>query len=106
MLGLPYPLVVGLAVLTGALVASTDDYSESTLEIPYRPSTRCRIEGCDWFDRAGQQALYLPGQEFEVEADHFHGLLFNLNPQRLVQTIGREMLACQCSVCMLLIAQG
>jgi hypothetical protein len=72
------------------LVASTDDYSESTLEIPYVGSTRYRIEGRDWINQAGHQALYLPGQAFDVETDHFNGLLFNLNPQRLVQTIGRE----------------
>jgi len=72
------------------LVASTDAYSESMLEIPYVGSTRYHIEGQDWFDRAGQKALYLPGQAFEVETDHFNGLLFNLNPQRLVQTIGLE----------------
>lgn len=72
------------------LVASTDDYSESTLEIPYVGSTRYRIEGRDWFNRAGQQALYLPGQSLEVETNHFNGLLFNLNPQRLVQVIGQE----------------
>lgn len=72
------------------LVASTDDYSESTLEIPYVGSTRYRIEGRDWFDRAGQQALFLPGQSFDVETGHFNGLLFNLNPQRLVDTIGYE----------------
>lgn len=72
------------------LVASTDDYSESTLEIPYLGSTRYRIEGRDWFDWAGQQARYLPGQAYEVETNHTNGLLFNLNPQRLVQTIGRE----------------
>lgn len=72
------------------LVASTDDYSESTLEIPYVGCTRYHIEGRDWFNRAGHQALYLPGQSFEVETDHFNGLLFNINPQRLVQTIGHE----------------
>lgn len=74
------------------LVASTDDYSESMFEIPYVGTTRYRIEGRDWFDRAGQQALYLPGQSLEVETDHFNGLLFNLNPHRLVQTIGQESL--------------
>lgn len=82
-----------MAISTAAyvpLVASTDDYSESTLEIPYFGSTRYRIEGRDWFDRAGQQALYLPGQSFEVETNHFNGLIFNLNPQRLVQAIGQE----------------
>ena len=72
------------------LVASSDDYSESMLEIPYVGSTCYRIEGQDWFNRAGYQALYLPGQSFEVETDHFNGLLFNINPQRLVQTIGHE----------------
>ncbi|WP_094560179.1 hypothetical protein [Synechococcus sp. 8F6] len=72
------------------LVASTEDYSESTLGIPYQGGTRYRIEGRDWFDRAGHQAIYLPGQAYEVETDHFNGLLFNLNPQRLVQTIGWE----------------
>jgi hypothetical protein len=70
------------------LVASTTDYSESTLEIPYCGTTRYRIEGRDWFNRAGQQALYLPGQSFEVETGHFNGLLFNLNPRRLAETIG------------------
>jgi hypothetical protein len=72
------------------LVASTEDYTESTLGLPYQGSTRFRIEGRDWFDRPGQQALYLPGQAYEVETDHYNGVLFNLNPQRLVQTIGRE----------------
>jgi hypothetical protein len=70
------------------LVASTSDYSESTLEIPYFGATRYRIEGKDWFDRAGHQALYLPGQASQVETGHFNGLLFNLNPARLAQTIG------------------
>lgn len=70
------------------LVASTSDYSESTLEIPYCGTTRYRIEGRDWFDRAGHQALYLPGQAFQVETSHFNGLLFNLNPARLAHTIG------------------
>lgn len=70
------------------LVASTGDYSESTLEIPYFGSTRFRLEGKDWFDRAGQQALYLPGQSCEVETGHFNGLLFNLNPQRLAAMVG------------------
>jgi hypothetical protein len=69
------------------LVASTIDYSESTLEIPYFGATRYRIEGKDWFDRAGLQALYLPGQAFQVETSHFNGLLFNLNPARLAHTI-------------------
>ena len=49
--------------------------------------TRFRIEGKDWFDRAGQQAIYLPGQSFSVETSHFNGLLFNLCPQRLAETI-------------------
>jgi len=69
------------------LVASTADHSDSTLEIPYFGSTRFRIEGKDWFDRAGQQAIYLPGQSFSVETSHFNGLLFNLCPQRLAETI-------------------
>jgi len=69
------------------LVASTSDHSDSTLEIPYFGCTRFRIEGKDWFDRAGQQAIYLPGQSFSVETSHFNGLLFNLNPQRLAATI-------------------
>jgi|688.fasta_scaffold27595_12 hypothetical protein len=70
------------------LVASTCDYSESTLEIPYAGFTRYRIEGKDWFNRAGLQALYLPGQAFDVETNHFNGLLLNLKPFRLAQTIG------------------
>ena len=70
-----------------SLVASTADHSDSTLEIPYFGSTRFRIEGKDWFDRAGQQAIYLPGQSFSVETSHFNGLLFNLCPQRLAETI-------------------
>lgn len=70
------------------LVASTSDYSESTLEIPYFGATRYCIDGKDWFDRAGHQALYLPGQASQVETDHFNGLLFNLNPARLARTIG------------------
>jgi hypothetical protein len=69
------------------LVASTTEYSESILEIPYFGSTCFRIEGKDWFDRAGQQAIYLPGQSFSVETGHFNGLLFNLNPKRLALTI-------------------
>ena len=69
------------------LVASTSDHSDSTLEIPYFGNTRFRIEGKDWFDRAGQQAIYLPGQSCSVETSHFNGLLFNLNPQRLATTI-------------------
>lgn len=71
------------------LVASTSDYSESSFEIPYWGTTRYRIEGSDWFNRAGQQALYLPGQAFEVETSHFNGLLFNLSPARLAATIGQ-----------------
>ena len=70
------------------LVASTCDYSESTLEIPYAGFTRYRIEGKDWFNRAGLQALYLPGQAFDVETNHFNGLLLNLKPSRLAATIG------------------
>ena len=62
------------------LVASTAEHSDSTLEIPYFGSTRFRIEGKDWFDRARQQAIYLPGQSFSVETSHFIGLLFNLCP--------------------------
>ena len=54
---------------------------------PYFGSTHFRIEGKDWFDRAGQQAIYLPGQSCSVETSHFNGLLFNLNPQRLATTI-------------------
>jgi len=72
------------------LRASTEEYSESTLEIPYFGSSRFWIEGREWFDRAGQQALYLPGQAIDVETEHFNGLLFNLNPQQLVQTIAQE----------------
>lgn len=71
------------------LVASTSDYSESSFEIPYWGTTRYRIEGRDWFNRAGQQALYLPGQAFEVETSHFNGLLFNLSPARLATAIGQ-----------------
>jgi len=71
------------------LVASTCDYSESTLEIPYWGHTRFRIEGRDWCDQAGKQALYLPGQASDVETSYFNGLLFNLNPGRLAETIGR-----------------
>lgn len=85
-------LLAGDMVISAAtyvpLVASTSDYSESTLEIPYAGSTRFRLEGRDWFDHAGEQALYLPGQASEVETDHFNGLLFNLNPDRLAKTIG------------------
>ena len=72
------------------LRASTEEYSESTLEIPYVGSSRFWIEGRKWFDRAGQQALYLPGQTLDVETEHFNGLLFNLNPQKLVLTIAQE----------------
>ena len=86
-------LLAGDMVISAAtyvpLVASTTDYSESTLEIPYAGSTRFRMEGRDWFDHAGAQALYLPGQASEVETGHFNGLLFNLNPNRLATTIGR-----------------
>ena len=88
-----YLLAGDMAVSAAAyvpLVASTSDYSESAFEIPYYGHTRYRIEGHDWFNRAGQQALYLPGQAFEVETGHFNGLLFNLNPQRLAATIGTE----------------
>ncbi len=42
--------------------------------------TRFRIEGKDRFNRAGQQAIYLPGQSFSVETSHFNGLLFNFCP--------------------------
>jgi hypothetical protein len=70
------------------LVAGTCDYSESTLEIPYSGWTRYRSEGKDWFNRAGLQALYLPGQPFDVETSHFNGLLLNLKPCRLAETIG------------------
>lgn len=70
------------------LVASTCDYSESTLEIPFSGWTRYRIEGKDWFNCAGMQALYLPGQAFDVETSHFNGLLLNLKPSRLAATIG------------------
>jgi hypothetical protein len=88
-----YLLAGDMAVSAAAyvpLVASTSDYSESTFEIPYFGHTRYRSEGRDWFNRAGQQALYLPGQPFEVETGHFNGLLFNLNPQRLAEAIGAE----------------
>lgn len=70
------------------LLASTCDYSESTLEIPFSGWTRYRIEGKDWFNCAGRQALYLPGQALDVETSHFNGLLLNLNPSRLAVTIG------------------
>lgn len=85
-----YLLAGDIAVSTAAyvpLVASTSDYTESTLEIPYFGSTRYRIGGQDWLNQAGQQALYLPGEGAEVETDHFNGLLFNLNPQRLASVI-------------------
>jgi hypothetical protein len=72
------------------LRSSTEEYSESVLEIPYFGSSRFWIEGKEWFDRAGQQALYLPGQAIDVETEHFSGLLFNLNPQQLVETIAQE----------------
>jgi hypothetical protein len=84
-------LLAGDMVISAAayvpLVASTSDYSESTLEIPYCGGTRFRLEGRDWYDQAGQQALYLPGQASEVETGHFNGLLFNLNPGRLAENI-------------------
>ena len=76
------------------LVASTAEHSDSTLEIPYFGSTLFRIEGKDWFDRAGQQAIYLPGQSFSVETSHFNGLLFNLCPQRLAETISEVSRHC------------
>jgi hypothetical protein len=83
-------LLVGDMAISAAtyvpLVASTCDYSGSILEIPYYGSTRFRIDGDDWFDHAGEQALYLPGEASEVETGHFNGLLFNLNPGRLAQT--------------------
>ena len=86
-------LLVGDMVISAAayvpLVASTCEYGQSTLEIPYYGSTRFRIEGQDWFDHAGAQALYLPGQASEVETGHFNGLLFNISPDRLAETIGR-----------------
>jgi hypothetical protein len=63
-------------------------HSESTLEIPFSGWTRYRIEGKDWFNCAGMQALYLPGQAFDVETSHFNGLLLNLKPSRLAATIG------------------
>jgi hypothetical protein len=72
------------------LRASTEEYSDSILEIPYVGSSRFWIEGQEWFDRAGQQALYLPGQAFDAETEHFNGLLFNLNPQRLVESLSQE----------------
>jgi hypothetical protein len=85
-------LLVGDTVISAAaylpLDAGTCDYSESKLEIPYSGCTRYRIEGQDWFNRAGLQALYLPGQAFDVETSHFNGLLLNLNPCRLAETIG------------------
>jgi hypothetical protein len=85
-------LLAGDMVISAAayvpLVASTCEYSQSTLEIPYSGSTRFRIEGQDWCDQAGEQALYLPGQASEVETGHFNGLLFNLNPGRLADIIG------------------
>lgn len=70
------------------LVAGTCDYSESMLEIPYSGWTRYRSEGKEWFNRAGLQALYLPGHPFDVETSHFNGLLLNLKPFRLAETIG------------------
>ena len=76
------------------LFASTAECNESTLEIPYFGSTRFRIEGKDWFDHAGQQAIYMPGKSFSVETSHFNGLLFNLNPQRLALTIGEVSRHC------------
>jgi hypothetical protein len=84
-------LLAGDMVISAAayvpLVASTSDYSESTLEIPYFSSTRFRIDGQDWYNHAGLQALYLPGQSYAVETGHFNGLLFNLNPERLAEAI-------------------
>ena len=62
----------------GELRFDSDAFAEETgLTVK---STRFRIEGKDWFDRAGQQAIYLPGQSFFVETSHFNGLMFNFCP--------------------------
>ena len=62
----------------GELRFDSDPFAEETgLTVKL---IRFRIEGKDWFDRAGQQAIYLPGQSFSVETSHFIGLLFNLCP--------------------------
>ena len=53
----------------GELRFDSDAFAEETgLTVKF---TRFRIEGKDWFDRAGQQAIYLPGQSFSVVTSHF-----------------------------------
>lgn len=60
--------------------------SRATLRIPFRGSSRYRIDRRQLINRAGETALYLPGMPNGCETEHLCGLVIGFNPQRLASS--------------------
>lgn len=77
---------IGLAAIASTPTASwLDDHHECAIALLYQGRIDYRIAGRTWSARAGQAAVFLPGEAMRVQADHHVGLVFNLSPQLLAR---------------------